>query len=196
MTRAFKEWQVICDALASGRQSILLRKGGIHEGREGFSFAHESFFLFPTRFHAQLDQVREGNFIPGNEWEIGEVVDITHHAEVLSAVTLTDWRAVEELEPFHIYAGETLKERFDWSGKGMASGSIHVAFVRVSKLAKSWKLPYEKRFGGCRSWLELPEPPEDLMENRTPVIGGNDFSTLQTRINDIVGNIAISPDPE
>ncbi len=58
---AFKEWQVVCDALASGRQTILLRKGGIHEGREGFSFAHESFFVFPTRFHAQGDQVREGD---------------------------------------------------------------------------------------------------------------------------------------
>ena len=56
----FKEWQVVCDALATGRQSILLRKGGIHEGREGFSFAHDSFFLFPTRFHAQGEHVREG----------------------------------------------------------------------------------------------------------------------------------------
>ena len=56
----FKEWQVVCDALASGRQTVILRKGGIHEGRAGFSFAHESFYLFPTRFHAQGEHVREG----------------------------------------------------------------------------------------------------------------------------------------
>jgi len=33
---AFKEWQVIVDALAVGEQSLLLRKGGIAEGRGGF----------------------------------------------------------------------------------------------------------------------------------------------------------------
>jgi hypothetical protein len=53
MAKGFKEWQVVCDALASGRQSIILRKGGIHEGREGFSFGEELFYLFPTRFHNQ-----------------------------------------------------------------------------------------------------------------------------------------------
>ena len=47
---AFKEWDVICEALEDGRQSVILRKGGIHEGREGFSFAHEEFVLFPIFF--------------------------------------------------------------------------------------------------------------------------------------------------
>ena len=42
----FKEWAVVCEALGSGRQSIILRKGGIAEGREGFSFKHREFFLF------------------------------------------------------------------------------------------------------------------------------------------------------
>ena len=49
----FKEWLVICRALAAGRQSIILRKGGIAEGRSGFSFQHDSFFLFPTLYHQQ-----------------------------------------------------------------------------------------------------------------------------------------------
>lgn len=35
---AFKEWDIVCKALEEGRQSLILRKGGIHEGREGFSF--------------------------------------------------------------------------------------------------------------------------------------------------------------
>ncbi len=48
MSIAFKEWAIICDTLGSGAQSIILRKGGIHEGREGFSFKHPDFFLFPT----------------------------------------------------------------------------------------------------------------------------------------------------
>jgi hypothetical protein len=41
---AFKEWAVVCEALGSGRQSVILRKGGIAEGREGFAFLHREFF--------------------------------------------------------------------------------------------------------------------------------------------------------
>lgn len=188
MPQAFKEWQVVCDALASGRQSILLRKGGIHEGREGFSFAHDSFFLFPTRFHAQLDQVREGHFVPEKEWQEGDILEVTHHAEVRFAVTLTNWKTVEKLFPHHIYTEDTIKERFDWEGKGMASGSIHLALVRVAKLAAPWRFAYEKRFGGCRSWIELPEPPQHCIENATPVIQEDVFSSLYSSVSEIVNS--------
>jgi hypothetical protein len=47
----FKEWALVCEALGTGEQTILLRKGGIAEGRDGFGFRHSEFFLFPTFFH-------------------------------------------------------------------------------------------------------------------------------------------------
>jgi hypothetical protein len=181
----FKEWQVVCEALASGRQSIILRKGGIHEGRHGFSFAHESFFLFPTRFHAQGDQVREGNVKPMPEWQTGETFQITHHAEAEWAVTLTDWDQVRALEPLHIYSDTTVRDRFDWEGKGMASGSIHVAFVRMWKLAQPWELSYQPSFGGCRSWIELPEPAEGWKGSAKPVLDDSDFATLREKIRSL-----------
>lgn len=178
----FKEWQVVCDALASGRQSILLRKGGIHEGREGFSFAHESFFLFPTRFHALADQVREGEVRAMPEWQPGEEICVTHHVRVLWANTLTEWGSVAALEPEHIYSEQTVRDRFDWQGKGMATGSIHLALARVSQLAEPWTFPYEAKYGGCRSWLQLPEPPMDAISNARPVLGDAEFSRLSERL--------------
>jgi hypothetical protein len=179
----FKEWQVVCDALASGRQSILLRKGGIHEGRHGFSFAHESFFLFPTRFHVQGEQVREGIVTPLPEWQQGDPIRITHHAEALWAITLTEWDKVAALEPFHIYSAATVRERFDWEGKGMASGSIHLALVRVRELAEPWEFPYEARFGGCRSWIQLPTPPAHWQKTARPVLDEDALATLQDRLS-------------
>ncbi|MCU0752968.1 MAG: DUF1802 family protein [Akkermansiaceae bacterium] len=175
---AFKEWQVVCDALATGRQSILLRKGGIHEGRRGFSFAHDAFFLFPTRFHAQGGQVREGELKSLPEWQPGDVLRVTHHAEALWAVTLTDWQKVAALEPHHIYSEATVRERFDWEGKGMASGSIHVALVRVRELADPWELVYQPSFGGCRSWISLPEPPAGWRDTARPVLDDAAFACL------------------
>ena len=59
----FKEWAVVCDALGRGEQTILLRKGGIAEGRNGFGFHHAEFFLIPTFFHEQVVKVR----MPGAE---------------------------------------------------------------------------------------------------------------------------------
>lgn len=184
MSIAFKEWQVICDALASGRQSILLRKGGIHEGRAGFSFAHDSFFLFPTKFHAQADHVREGEFTPEREWQPGDAFRITHHARAVFAVTLTDWRQVEALQPYHIYAEQTLRERFDWEGKGMASGSIHLALVRIATLETPLELTYKTRFGGCRSWLELDDPVPLVT---TPVLRQEAFDPIFKEISRIAG---------
>lgn len=187
MANGFKEWQVVCDALASGRQSIILRKGGIHEGREGFSFAEESFFLFPTRFHNQDQFVKEGEVEKAPEWEAGDTVPITRHCEALWARTLTDWRRVAALAPFHIWTEETVRQRFDWEGKGMSAGSIHVALVRVRGLARPWELEYGPKYGGCRSWIKLPEPPEDWDQNCTFPVGDDAFATLADRLEGLIG---------
>jgi hypothetical protein len=178
----FKEWQVVCDALASGRQSVLLRKGGIHEGRRGFSFAHEAFFLFPTRFHVLADQVREGEVRVMPEWQVGDMIRITHHAEASWAVTLTDWNQVQALESLQIYSEHTVRDRFDWEGKGMASGSIHLALVRIRELSDPWEFPYEARYGGCRSWVNLPEPPLGWRDSARPVIGDEAFAVLNQKL--------------
>jgi hypothetical protein len=164
----FKEWQVVCEALASGRQTVILRKGGIHEGRAGFSFAHENFFLFPTRFHATSEQVKSGESVTVlPEWQTGENVAITHYCEAEWARTLTDWDEVVALAPQHIYSDQTVRDRFDWAGKGMSSGSIHIAKVRVYQLQTPWIFPYESRYGGCRSWVSLDEPPTAWREHLT-----------------------------
>ena len=50
---ALKEWHSVCRALTSGRQTILLRKGGISESMSGFDVEHRQFLFFPTFVHQQ-----------------------------------------------------------------------------------------------------------------------------------------------
>lgn len=152
---AFKEWDIVCKALEEGRQSLILRKGGIHEGREGFSFAHDEFVLFPTRFHAQGDYVKIPEVVTKPEWEVGDEVIINSKVRVEKAVTLTDWDEVALLADQHIWTEETIRDRFFWEGKGMASGSIHVAYVEVEKLKDSVRFNYANKHKGCRSWVEI-----------------------------------------
>jgi len=178
----FKEWQVVCDALGSGKQSLILRKGGIHEGREGFSFKHDSFYLFPTRFHAQANYVKEGQGPKETEWQPGDIVPINFFIKAERAITLTKWKDVSTLQDYHIWTEETIRERFDWEGKGMSEGSIHCALVRVYQLKQPYDLTYEKIYGGCRSWVDLPEGLTGLSQGALPVLNEESFNEVQKRI--------------
>lgn len=181
----FKEWQPVCDALATGRQTILLRKGGIHEGRQGFSFAHRSFFLFPTHFHASGGQLREGAVEAKAEWKAGDLLRVTHHVEAEWAVTSSDWSHVASLEPDHVYTADVVRDRFDWQGMGMTAGSIHVALVRVRELARPWEIEYVPGFGGCRSWVGLPDPPDGWADGWRPVLDDAAFRRIADRLGPV-----------
>ncbi|TAG10579.1 MAG: DUF1802 family protein [Verrucomicrobia bacterium] len=168
----FKEWQVVCDAIGNGRQTLILRKGGIHEGRDGFHFAHREFFLFPTRFHAQSEHVRVGSVEVLDEWKIDDPVPISVWVEVISTRLLEKWEEVILLEKQHIYTESTLKERFEWQGKSMAAGSLHVAEIRAHQLDVPWVISYQKSYAGCRSWVDLPTPPPQWRDATLPVLRG------------------------
>jgi hypothetical protein len=154
---AFKEWQVICDALESGEQSIILRKGGISEGKLGFQWLHERFFLFPTFFHEQVAQVRPGadglprSFRPPRAG--GEEIEIRLFAETLETRRLTDWAEIARLAPEHVWTESAIRERYEW---GEDEPGISLARLRVHRLPEPWVLRDRPGFGGCRSWIGLP----------------------------------------
>ncbi|MDP9405577.1 MAG: DUF1802 family protein, partial [Actinomycetota bacterium] len=55
-TPALKEWAAVAAALLDGRQTVLLRKGGIHE--KAFRVGADAFVLFPTVAHSHAERVR------------------------------------------------------------------------------------------------------------------------------------------
>ena len=177
----YKEWLAVCDALLDGRQHLLLRKGGIHEGRRGFSFRHDAFAVFPTRFHAQVAQIRGPLPVGGetDEWEVGEEVFFEVWCEAVWARTLSDWNQVKALESFHIWTEDLVRERFDCGDVQQ----IHCALVRVYRLAEPFTVPYAKGYGGCRTWVNLPVPPPELME---PVVEDSAFEAARTAIETIL----------
>lgn len=153
----FKEWAIICEALGSGRQSIILRKGGIAEGREGFRFKHERFFLFPTLFHEQISKTTLPAETPLPSLEAGKVT-ITHLAQAEWSSLITDLDVAKRLAPLHIWNEKVVEERFHYDEpKG-----LNVAFIRLYNLSRPWIFDDAPKFGGCRSWVELPELPADI----------------------------------
>lgn len=152
----FKEWAIVCEALGRGEQSVIVRKGGIAEGRSGFAFRHSDFFLFPTFFHEQVDKVRvNGAEIP--QARAGEI-EIGYFAKVIAAKHITSWETAAALEPLHILQPAVVRERFDYD----KDPGLHVALVRIYRLTPSWIFPDAPRYGGCRSWVPLPGRPEEV----------------------------------
>lgn len=146
----FKEWALVCEALGRGEQTVLLRKGGIAEGRAGFGFRHPEFFLFPTFFHEQIEKVRSrGADLP--QQREGEV-EIRYFAQLVAEREITSWPAASALEAFHILEESVVRERFDYKQAG-----LHVALVRVFRLQQPWIFLDAPAYGGCRSWVTLPE---------------------------------------
>jgi hypothetical protein len=154
---AFKEWALVCEALGSGDQSLLLRKGGIAEGKEGFGFKHSEFFLFPTWFHGQIEKIRPLRASAILE-EAPEVFNLEYMASIEWNDFITDRNKLTRLASFHILKESVIEERFGYTEKHQKNiPGIHVAFVRVYRLDIPFQITMEKRFGGCRSWIQLPK---------------------------------------
>jgi hypothetical protein len=154
---AFKEWAVICAALGAGRQSLILRKGGIHEGRDGFRVEHSEFWLFPTNFHQADDDLTEDY---RDLWEtvrrnppLAETISLRLYAVVEQAVELADEAALPRLTGLHGWSERAIRERFHYKRPG-----LFALLVRVFELPDELPLPNAPHFAGCRSWVELPDP--------------------------------------
>ena len=179
----FKEWALVCDALGRGEQSIIVRKGGIAEGRAGFSFKHREFFLFPTFFHEQVEKVR------GGPSEIRQPrareIEIRYFARLEQSFVVTDWEQAAALEPFHILRNEVVRERFEYD----EAPGVHIAFVRVFELAEPWVFPDAPKYGGCRSWVALPDPAETPM---SPVLSDDEHARRLAELSSAtVGRAAV-----
>ena len=151
MSVGFKEWAVVCEAIGNGRQSVMLRKGGIAEGRDGFAFKHREYFLFPTWFHEQLEKTTlpAGTLLPP---QLDGEIEIQYAVTLEWSRLVTDSTRLPVLKEFHILHDSVVEERFCYD----EVPGIHVGFVRGFRLVSPRRLAMQKSFGGCRSWLDLP----------------------------------------
>ncbi len=151
---AFKEWAATCLALAEGRQSLLVRKGGIHERRGQFRVEHPEFWLFPTQFHQAADDFRP-EAAPllaraAADAPPAGLVRIALFAVVEEAVELADESQLERLSTLQILSAATLARRFHYRNPG-----LFVLPVRIYGLDRPIELPESPHFAGCRTWVDL-----------------------------------------
>jgi len=152
---AFKEWAIVVDALGRGEQILILRKGGIHEGKGGFQVEHPRFWLFPTLFHQQREWV-----IPTAQKRFDEIAphfQPTDRMRIDCMAQVAEWRRLESLSQAqalrgqHIWTDAVIEERFEWG----RSQNIFALAVQVFRLPQAVELLMLPAYGGCKSWIEL-----------------------------------------
>jgi hypothetical protein len=152
---ALKEWAGVCEALMQGRQTIILRKGGISEGPGGFTPEHRFFWMYPTHVHqaeqglrlADGDAPRDSPLSPSDPVPIQALaaVELIHHVDTEETL--------RSLTPLHIWTEETIRKRFHYRQPG-----LWVLGVRLFRRAKPMMLAPTLEQLGCKSWVDLTPP--------------------------------------
>lgn len=176
---AFKEWQAIVGALAAGEQLLILRKGGIAEGRSGFAVRTERFWLFPTAFHAQREKTKAAahRYFPETAGDAAATrVRLTAFAEVTDARFVADWNTVRRLDAFHFWTEDTVRERFTWA----RPPGLHVIMVRIYRPVEPVALAVTAEMAGCKSWVDVPARFE--AQTATPALDDATFAARRAAI--------------
>ncbi|RUS43568.1 DUF1802 family protein [Cohnella sp. AR92] len=160
---ALREWAVAVKALESGRQVIVLRKGGIAEETREFRLESPHFYLFPSYEHQRPELVKQetrdvvGDTIREAESHPGAVM-IASYAEVADDIEVTDSETLSRLRDLHIWTEEYAEERLKWK----KTKPLHVLVLRMYRLGKPVLVPMKESYGGCKSWLRFEDPLPEL----------------------------------
>ncbi len=115
---ALKEWATVVNALENGKQTVILRKGGILETASGFKVEAKKFLLFPTWEHQEEKHVKPEfqNFL--NEALKNKPKDgfnrITSFVESLDEKDIESKETIHALSPFHVWSDAYIEERINW----------------------------------------------------------------------------------
>jgi len=149
-----KEWATIIKALENGKQTIILRKGGILETASGFNVESKKFLLFPTWEHQETKHVK-----PEFHGFLKDVLDnkpdegfnkISSYAEVLDEKDIETKTIIDKLSEFHVWSDSYIEERRNWKPEK----PLKVVFLRTYKIPEI-KIALKPEFEGCKSWIEL-----------------------------------------
>jgi hypothetical protein len=184
MKVALKEWAVVVEALAQGRQTFLLRKGGIAESRRGFELRHREFLFFPTWEHQQQELIQPAyrELFAGLEPRDPEIIPFQYFAQVTDVVEAP--KRIEQfanLEAFHIWAQAYIDLRYEYR----PDLPLFIVLVRIHRLPAAAPLPNDRRYRGCRSWVELSD--DVPIEGAVPLASDPEFASRRNSLLAAIG---------
>jgi hypothetical protein len=139
-----REWTSVCDAIEAGRNLVLIRKGGIAEGKHGFELKKTFFGLLPTLFH----QVKSDN-PAADAPEPPRVVTLI--CQLVEAYLVPSATLLETIGAFHAYTPEQLAKRQHYKPER----PLNLLIVRPFRLRQPIEIAPGEVRTVCRSWDEI-----------------------------------------
>lgn len=153
---ALKEWSSVIDALGSGEQVILIRKGGIADPK--FGVEADRFYLYPTYFHQPAAA------------EEPKSVTITHWCEAVRTWRIRDLDLLYRLAPLTVMSRDALETRYRFR----PDQSLHIIGVRAHVLSAPAIIAVKPAYIGCRSWVSVDD--EIAIDGSRPVLAAEQLS--------------------
>lgn len=194
---ALKEWSIVCRALEEGKQSVLLRKGGILEYRDGFEISQKIFVVYPTVEHQskeylQQDYLREFElFLEKNDPNFEDKTNtITILAQIEGMEEFNDESKLAKLEKYHIWNEKYVNMRMSYNPKK----PMNALLLRIYKLPEPISIKVNPEWAGCKSWINIELPKingissdniHKLLNQCEPAIKENDFQKIYDSFTEI-----------
>ena len=151
---ALKEWAVVCRALETGRQMLLLRKGGIYESAGEFELEHRRFLLFPTYLHqnAKMLKSAEQAALEVRDAEPSRV-RLTAAGEVTDIIQLQSRTQIDALDAEHVWAPPLIEMRFSYRPEN----PLYLLLVRAYRLHRPVTIENTPAYAGVFSTVTGPD---------------------------------------
>jgi len=160
MAPACKEWAAVVHALLEGEQILDVRKGGLREDGRHFSVQSTRFWLYPTAEHQKPELLKE----PYRHWielahaaPVGEPITIEGWADVVKLATVTEAEELDAIASKLIWTDDYAASRLGWKKRD----PLWVLALRVHRLVDPVTVAWDAGYGGCTSWVELADLPDD-----------------------------------
>ena len=154
---ALKEWNTVCRALETGRQMLLLRKGGIYESGGEFQVEHREFLLFPTFLHQNRNMLKpaEQAGLVEHAAEPNEIA-IASAGVVSDIVELKSRAQMNRIDDEHVWTAPLLDMRFNYRPEN----PLYLLLIRAYRLRAPVTIANTPAYAGCKSWVPLEAPIE------------------------------------
>jgi hypothetical protein len=177
MTIALKEWKLVTDALAAGKQVLLLRKGGIYESGGEFEVEHPQFVFFPTYIHQNLKMLKP-DAQAGFEARSAEPdkLALAVAGEVTDIVQVQSRAQIDRLDAEHVWAPPLIDMRFSYKPEN----PLYLLLVRAYRLAEPVVVENTPAYAGCKSWVPLEEAVRSA--GATPALDDAAYAARRERV--------------
>ena len=180
LDRAFKEWAVSCEALGTGEQTLLIRKGGIREENGAFTIADTNFLLMPTYEH-QNAALLQPAYVPRLHTlqanpHAADTLALTSYAVVDTILQAKDEAQVNAASKFHIWNPAFVKQRFDFN----PYDPLYLLVLRIYNLPRPETIAMQPAYVGCKSWVTLDRPVS--LQHAMPALPDAEFARRRAEL--------------